>query len=59
MPKSKVVKPIQSGTKDYSLKLNYKVEESIKPKKINEKDIFEMMQGQKTIKSTHKNRKKK
>ncbi len=39
--KTKVVKPIQTGTKDYSLKLNYDVESSIKPNKIKEKDIFE------------------
>lgn len=51
MPKkTKVVKPIQAGTKDYSLKLNYDVESSIKPNKIREKEIFEMMGGKKTTK---------
>lgn len=48
--KTKVVKPIQTGTMDYSLKLNYDVESSIKPKKIREKEIFEMMGGKKTKK---------
>jgi hypothetical protein len=50
MPKTKVVKPIASGTKDYSLKLNYNVDTSIKPKKISEKEIFEMMGGKKSTK---------
>lgn len=51
MPKkTKLVKPIQTGTKDYSLKLNYDVEKSIKPNKIREQEIFEMMGGKKTKK---------
>lgn len=52
--KSTVVKPIQSGTKDYSLKLNYDVEKAIKPNKIKEKDIFEMMQSKPSKKSKKK-----
>lgn len=48
--KTTVVKPIQSGTKDYSLKLNYDVEKAIKPNKIKETDIFEMMQSKKSKK---------
>jgi len=48
MPKkTKVVKPIQQNVKDYSLKLNYKVEEDIKPEKIQESKIFEMMSAKK------------
>lgn len=54
MPKkSKVVKPIEPNVKDYSLKLNYKVEEDIKPNKIVESKIFEMMGG-KSNKKTKK-----
>ena len=54
MPKkSKVVKPINQNVKDYSLKLNYKVEEDIKPVKIEESKIFEMM-GAKNNKKTKK-----
>lgn len=54
MPKkSKVVKPINENVKDYSLKLNYKVQEDIKPIKIQENKIFEMMNG-KSNKKTKK-----
>jgi hypothetical protein len=52
MPKK--VKPISKNTKDYSLKLNYNVEKDIKPKRINEKEIFEMMGGKKNKKKKNK-----
>tara|TARA_Y100001938_G_C7894874_1_gene331628 strand:+ start:362 stop:514 length:153 start_codon:yes stop_codon:yes gene_type:complete len=39
--KTKVVRPIASGTKSYSIKLNYNVERDIKAPKIKEQDIFE------------------
>ena len=56
MPKTKVVKPIQSGTSDYSLKLNYNIESDIKPKSIKEKDIFEMMKGENKKKGKKKSK---
>ncbi len=56
MPKkTKVVKPINQNVKDYSLKLNYKVEEDIKPVKIQENKIFDMM-GAKSNKKTKKSK---
>jgi hypothetical protein len=54
MPKTKVVKQIKTGTSDYSLKLNYNVEKDIMPKKIKEKDIFEMMKGRSNKKGKQK-----
>ena len=55
MPKkTKVVKPIEPNVKDYSLKLNYNVERDIKPNKIQENKIFEMMNGKKSNKKTKK-----
>ena len=48
MPKkTKIVKPIQTNIPNYSLQLNYKVEEDIKPVKIQENKIFEMMGAKK------------
>jgi len=54
--KTKVVKPIQSGTSDYSLKLNYNIESDIKPKGIKEKDIFVMMKGENKKKGKKKSK---
>lgn len=60
MPKkTKVVKQINENVKDYSLKLNYKVEEDIKPVKIEENKIFEMMNGNKGTNSNKKTKKNK
>lgn len=60
MPKkTKVVKQINENVKDYSLKLNYKVEEDIKPVKIEENKIFEMMNGNKGTNSNKKTKKSK
>jgi len=54
MPKTKVVKPIKEGTTNYSLRLNYKIENDITAKKIVEKDIFDMMKGEKNKKGKKK-----
>lgn len=57
MPKkSKIVKPINQNVKDYSLKLNYKVEEDIKPVKIQENKIFEMMGAHTNQQKTNNNK---